>query len=82
MTDTELSIQTDANNYKELYGKLRNVINANRDAYRKALVQVKEEIEQKKEELELLKAKKSKLEGAIEVSDQYLTAVLPSSAKK
>ena len=82
MTDKELSIETDVNNYKELYGKLRNLINANREAYKGSLTQVKETIEQREAELLALRAKKSRLEGAIEASDLYLTAVLPSNNKK
>lgn len=82
MNDEKLEIKTDTNNYKELFGTLRNSISSARDTYKAQLVQVKETIEQKKEELKLLEIKRYKLEGACEVSDSYLTVVLPSNNKK
>jgi len=75
-------MKEDTNDYKELFGKLRNVINESRDNYRVQLSQVKDSIEVKKEELKILEIKQRKLEGAVEVSDAYLTSVLPSNNKK
>jgi len=72
----------DTNNYKELYGNLRNVISATRDSYKLSLAQTKDVIEQKKEELRLLEIRKHKLEGAIEAHDNLLASALPSNSKK
>lgn len=66
---------------KDLYGELRNAINLGRDDFRKQLATVKEAIAARQQELELLEIKKSKLEGAIEASEIYLKAVLPSGNK-
>lgn len=72
----------DANNYKELYGNLRNVISSTRDSYKASLAQTKDVIEQKKEELRLLEIRKNKLEGAIEAHDNLLASALPSNNKR
>jgi hypothetical protein len=71
----------DQNDYKDLYGKLRNTISSSRDSYKASLSQTKEAIEQREEELRILKIRQHKLEGAIEVSESLLTAVLPNNNK-
>ena len=82
----ELKIDTlkkeDTNDYKELYGKLRNQINAARDSYKTNLINTKDAIESFQTQLDILKQKKGKLEGAIEASDAMLKASLPSNNKK
>lgn len=77
------------NDYKKLYGDLRNYINDSREKYKSNLSQVKEQLEQvqlQRESLdkqeELLIVKKRKLEGAVEASDILLKSVLPSNNKK
>lgn len=66
---------------RDLYGELNRSINENRGRFREQLAQVKDHIETRKNELDLLQIKKSKLEGAIEASDMFLKAVLPSTKK-
>ena len=82
----ELKIDTlkkeDTNDYKELYGKLRNQINSSRDSYRTNLINTKDTIESFRTQLEILTTKKAKLEGAIEASDALLKSFLPSNNKK
>lgn len=51
-----------------LHGKIL----AGRDDLKKQLIQVKEVIDARVQELEVLRHKKAKLEGAIEISDLYL----------
>lgn len=71
-------IRTDAN---ELFTKLRTSISSSRDSYKISLAQTKEVIAQREEELKLLKIRQHKLEGAIEASEGFLTAVLPTNNK-
>jgi hypothetical protein len=63
----------------ELYGKLCTEINAGRDDFKKQLQQVREAISVRTQEIENLKIKSLKLEGAIEASEIYLKSVLPSN---
>lgn len=56
----------------ELYGKLRNEINAGRANFTQQLKQTRETIE-------TLRIQALKLEGAIEASDIYLKSALPSN---
>lgn len=72
---------TDVNDYKDLFGKLRNTVLSSRDTYKTSLAQTKDAIIQKEEELRLFRIRQHKLEGAIEASDGFLTAVLPSNQK-
>lgn len=72
---------SDTNNYKELFGKLRSAISSSKDSYRNSLAQTKELILQKEDELNLLRIRQHKLEGAIEASDGFLLAVLPNNNK-
>jgi len=67
--------------FKERYGTLRNQINETRVAFKTQISEIKDVIEKRKEELELFKIKLHKLEGAVEASDIYLKASLPSNAK-
>lgn len=69
----------DTNDYKDLYGKLRNVVSTSKDSYKASLSQTKDAIAQREEELRLLKIRQHKLEGAIEASEGFLTAVLPNN---
>ena len=82
----ELKIESikkeDTNDYKELYGSLRNQINAARDGYKNNLINTKDAIESFTAQLIILKTKKDKLEGAIEASDALLKVSLPSNNKK
>lgn len=78
----EKPVDSDTNDYKELFNTLRNTINTARESYRTNLIQTKELIAQKEEEVRLLRIRQHKLEGAIEASDVSLTAVLPSNNKK
>lgn len=78
----ELQIETDTNDYQDLFSKLRNSMTTSRDGYKTSLAQVKDAIEQKKEELRILEIRKNKLEGAIEATDISLVAVLPNNNKR
>lgn len=71
----------DANDYKELFAKLRTTIGASKDSYKSSLIQTKEMIIQKEDELNLLRIRQHKLEGAIEASDGFLSSVLPNNNK-
>ena len=71
----------DTNDYKELFGKLRQSITTSRDDYQKSLSQTRDLIETKEEEVKLLKIRKDRLLGAIETSEAYLKVVLPSNNK-
>ena len=73
---------TDTNDYRELYGKLRDVINSSKENYKNSLAQAKDLIIVKEEEVRILKIRQHKLEGAIEASDGFLTAALPNNNKK
>jgi hypothetical protein len=66
----------------ELYGKLRNEITKNREDFRGQVRQIKDAIEIKTQELDLLNTKKLKLEGAIEAADIFLKLALPSNNPK
>jgi hypothetical protein len=76
----ELPVEQNAD--LEMYGKLRNEINLSRDKYKLSLQQTKDAIEQRTQELELLNTRKQRLEGAIEASEYFLKAVLPSNNPK
>lgn len=76
------AVEVDTNDYKELFAKLRNTINTSKDTYKQSLSQTKDLIVQKEEELRILKIRQHKFEGAIEASDGFLSAVLPSNNKK
>ncbi len=71
----------DTNDYKELFGKLRQAITTSRDGYNLSLSQTRDLIEKREEEVRLLKIRKDRLLGAIETSEAYLKAVLPSNNK-
>ncbi len=71
----------DTNDYKELFGKLRQSITTSRDDYQKSLSQTRDLIDKKEEEVKLLKIRKDRLLGAIETSEAYLKVVLPSNNK-
>lgn len=71
----------DKNDYKELFGKLRQAITTSRDGYNLSLSQTRDLIEKREEEVRLLKIRKDRLLGAIETSESYLKAVLPSNNK-
>jgi ribosome-binding ATPase YchF (GTP1/OBG family) len=68
--------------YKERYGTLRNQINATKEAFRRQISEVKDLIEKRKEEMEILEIKLHKMEGAVEASDLYLKEALPSNVHK
>jgi len=67
--------------YRERYGTLRNQINDTRATFKSQIAEIKDLIEKRNEEMGLLKIKLNKLEGAVEASDLYLKASLPSNAK-
>lgn len=77
--DTEV---VDTNDYKELYGKLRNTISSLRDVYKTQLAQTKDLIEIREEELKSLIIRKNKLEGAIESTEGLVNSILPNNNKK
>jgi hypothetical protein len=63
----------------ELYGKLRNEINSGKVNFTEQLKQVKEAIAARTKEIENLRVQELKLQGAVEASDIFLKAVLPSN---
>ena len=71
----------DKNDYKELFGKLRQAITTSRDEYQISLSQTRELIEKREEELRLLNIRKERLIGAIEANELSLKVVLPSNNK-
>lgn len=79
--ETSPEVRTDTNDNNELFTKLRTSISSSRDSYKISLAQTKEVIAQREEELKLLKIRQHKLEGAIEASEGFLVAVLPSNNK-
>ncbi len=67
---------------KDLFGKLRNTIIENREKYRRQLTDIKDKLEKNTQEIETLTVLRDKLQGAIEASDFYVKAVLPSNNLK
>lgn len=61
----------------EMYGKLRNEILKAKENYTISLQQTKDVIEQRTQELDVLKMRKLKLEGAIESCEILLKSALP-----
>jgi len=77
----EKEAKTDLNDYKMLYGELRNEIVSARDKYNDALIRVKQQIITKTNELEILKVQMRQLEGALEASEILTKVRLPSNNK-
>lgn len=65
----------------ELYGKLHNEINNGKANFTEQLKQVREAIAVRTKEIESLRATELKLQGAVEASDIFLKAALPSNPK-
>ena len=78
----ELKVEEPKNDFKELYGSLRNEINKARETYKNMLTQTESAIKIRLQELEILKIRKEKLEGAIEATDELLKVALPSNNKQ
>lgn len=69
--ESEVKSETkqETNNFKELYDSLRNKIDKARETYKAMLIQTDEAIKIRTQELEILKIRKAKLEGAIEATN-------------
>ncbi len=67
---------------KDLYGELRNKIIETRDKYKTQVADIKEKLEKNREEEKVLSKLRDKLQGAIEASDFYAKAVLPTNNPK
>lgn len=67
---------------KELYGELRNTIIETRDKYQNQVREIKDKLEKSDEERKALVTLRDKLQGAIEASDFYTKAVLPTNKPK
>jgi len=75
-------IVQETNDFRELYGKLRNEISKAKETYRTMSTQTDEAINVRVRELEILKIRKVKLEGAIEATEELLKTALPSNNKQ
>jgi hypothetical protein len=66
---------------RDMYIELRNTVIETREKYRRQLLEVKEKLAAGEKERAMLITLRDKLEGAIEASDFYSKAVLPTNNK-